>query len=352
MIQQRHNRIAVINFSQKRKASPSEELSDYARARARPPSKTHIQKNIDIVKPASMTPTTEKQEMNEEGQEPPPMNAPRDPNISDEVWDQLQLDKAAARFHQEGINSLHKITARLRSEATKYESVIRQADSDSQESECQQKLTKVRQLLEKFQESLAEKEKAAQEERDIQERLKELGNCPFGYEWIRQRDGYRVWKVVILIRLAVSGIWHSGAADLGNLIGTVMRLKKDFQSTSYTVQISGAVMFADPDQGEVNAFTEKQLGVFKPIPTWCLTQLFTGRPGHSIHPTGMTKAIKLSLQRGNVGERPRIPLGDPHTGPKGLSSSYSHLMILTLNVEVMFAWVSGRIAGFGEVSLG
>ncbi|RDH18497.1 hypothetical protein M747DRAFT_354393 [Aspergillus niger ATCC 13496] len=63
MIQQRHNRIAVINFSQKRKASPSEELSDYARARARPPSKTHIQKNIDIVKPASMTPTTEKQEM-------------------------------------------------------------------------------------------------------------------------------------------------------------------------------------------------------------------------------------------------------------------------------------------------
>ncbi|KAL3251477.1 hypothetical protein ABHI18_010627 [Aspergillus niger] len=201
MIQQRHNRTAAINSSLKRKASPSEELSDHARARARPPPKTHIQKNIDIVKPASMTPTTEKQEMvlkaqsprgqNEEGQEPPPMNTPRDPNISDEVWNQLQLDKRAARFHQEGINNLRKITARLRSEATRYESVILQADSDSQESESQQKLTKVRQLLKKFQESLAEKEKAAQEERDIQERLKELGNCPFGYEWIRQRDGYR-----------------------------------------------------------------------------------------------------------------------------------------------------------------
>jgi SpoVK/Ycf46/Vps4 family AAA+-type ATPase len=88
--------------------------------------------------------------------------ARRDAGVSDEVWEQLQKDVQAAQERE-------KEYQRLRQEA--------RTASDADRDEI------VRRLL--------EEERRRKEEAEKQKKLKEMGVCPVGYNWIKQASGYR-----------------------------------------------------------------------------------------------------------------------------------------------------------------
>ncbi|CAM1502642.1 Fc.00g074180.m01.CDS01 [Cosmosporella sp. VM-42] len=88
--------------------------------------------------------------------------AVRDAGVSDEVWEQLEKDKAEENRKEEEYYNLLKARKTAR-------------DADREKI--------VRQILEE-----EERRKKAAE---IQKRLMESGSCPMGYNWIKQQGGYR-----------------------------------------------------------------------------------------------------------------------------------------------------------------
>ncbi|KAI0127340.1 P-loop containing nucleoside triphosphate hydrolase protein [Xylariales sp. AK1849] len=88
--------------------------------------------------------------------------ARRDVGVSDEVWEQLQKDTQAAQEREKGFK-------RLQEEARK----ASEADRD------------------KIVNRLLGEERRRKEEAEIQQKLKQLGLCPMGYDWIKQVSGYR-----------------------------------------------------------------------------------------------------------------------------------------------------------------
>ncbi|KAI3316732.1 P-loop containing nucleoside triphosphate hydrolase protein, partial [Xylariaceae sp. AK1471] len=90
------------------------------------------------------------------------LEARRDAGVSDEIWEQLQKDVQAAQERE-------KEYQRLQEEARK----ASEADRDKI----------VRKLL--------EEERRRKEEAEMQKKLKEMGLCPMGYNWIKQDSGYR-----------------------------------------------------------------------------------------------------------------------------------------------------------------
>lgn len=87
----------------------------------------------------------------------------RDAGVSDEIWDQLQKDRAEEE--------------RREAEYLKLKEAAQKAATD----EIREKI--VRQLI--------EEEKRREEEAKKQEKLMALGACPMGFNWIKQADGYR-----------------------------------------------------------------------------------------------------------------------------------------------------------------
>lgn len=113
----------------------------------------------------------------------------RDTGISDDVWDQLQNDKQGAvaeRARQEtAIRRLEKAVE----EAGYAERV--QASSEIQQAEKEALIavtTQCRDALEAEHQCQAEKRR---KEARAQEKLRAMGVCPVGFNWIKQASGYR-----------------------------------------------------------------------------------------------------------------------------------------------------------------
>ncbi|GJE92068.1 stage V sporulation protein K domain-containing protein [Phanerochaete sordida] len=90
----------------------------------------------------------------------------RDLGISDADWNQLQTDKCVA---QEASRSLNEELRQLAHDAR----VVCEAERKVVEARWQRKL-----------------EEKHKEER-VQKKIREMGLCPYGYEWIKQQGGYR-----------------------------------------------------------------------------------------------------------------------------------------------------------------
>lgn len=86
----------------------------------------------------------------------------RDAGVSDEVWDQLELDKKA----EEERNAKYKALAKAKKEA---------------KGAAREKILK---------ELLEEEERREREEKQ-RKKAEMLGRCPVGYHWIKQEGGYR-----------------------------------------------------------------------------------------------------------------------------------------------------------------
>jgi SpoVK/Ycf46/Vps4 family AAA+-type ATPase len=97
--------------------------------------------------------------------EPPAKSrdAQRDAGVSDEVWEQLQLDRAAEQERE-----------------VEHERLV-EASKKAVDDEEREKM--VRQLI--------EEEKRRKKEMEMKKKLAASGQCPMGYEWIKQEGGYR-----------------------------------------------------------------------------------------------------------------------------------------------------------------
>lgn len=89
-------------------------------------------------------------------------DAVRDAGVSDEVWEQLQRDRRAEAEREQ-----------------EYQDLLR-AQKEAREAD-----------REKIVRRLLEEEERRRKEAEARKKLKMMGACPVGYEWIRQAGGYR-----------------------------------------------------------------------------------------------------------------------------------------------------------------
>jgi hypothetical protein len=139
-----------------------------------------------------------------------PDNPPRDAGVSDEVWERLQQDKAAAEAHEQEYKQLLEQEAALRESAAvvkrktesaaaaALEEVARHGTDDEakrrhEEARLRHELERraCEEELEALKRKRQVKEERFRKEREAQKKLREMGVCSMGYRWIKQAHGYR-----------------------------------------------------------------------------------------------------------------------------------------------------------------
>ncbi|TFB01018.1 NFX1-type zinc finger-containing protein 1 [Trichoderma ghanense] len=119
--------------------------------------------------------------------------ATRDAGVSDEVWEQLQQDKAAAARQEAEYRDLQE--ARKNAEAARKKILKELLREEELKEEERRKLEEARKKAEEAREKilreLVEKEKRRKEEAAKQAKARALGVCPAGFNWIKQAAGYR-----------------------------------------------------------------------------------------------------------------------------------------------------------------
>jgi hypothetical protein len=143
--------------------------------------------------------------------EPPPFKEIRDSGVSDAAWAQLQADKKAAELYAEREEKMirdqelaAKTAAEAELKAAAEAKVLREIQAKN-EQEALELLRKREEARIKELEAKAAREKAqkelerrrkAEEERKRQEataqtKLRQMGICPAGFQWIKQGGGYK-----------------------------------------------------------------------------------------------------------------------------------------------------------------
>ncbi|PBK99912.1 hypothetical protein ARMGADRAFT_523274 [Armillaria gallica] len=137
----------------------------------------------------------------------------RDPGVSDAVWNQLQMDKAAeieaAKRLEEDIRKAEEAKAEaVRKEAEEQErtrqlelAAARERDFvKQQELKRQREAQRLKELRAREERERREaelrarreaEEKARKEDQKAQAKLRQMGVCDAGFRWIKQGHGYR-----------------------------------------------------------------------------------------------------------------------------------------------------------------
>lgn len=142
-----------------------------------------------------------------------PINPPseRDAGVTDAVWNQLQVDRLAAEQHQKRMQE----DAKKREEELKIlkaheaerrrlleELAAKKAKDDAEMRELMRKreVARITELNARIAREKAaaelerrreEERRKAREEAKVQEKLRDMGVCCMGFQWIKQSDGYR-----------------------------------------------------------------------------------------------------------------------------------------------------------------
>jgi hypothetical protein len=138
-----------------------------------------------------------------------PDDPPRDAGVSDEAWERLQQDKAAAEVREQEYKRLLELEAVLQDLAAAAErktesaaaAALQEAARDDTDNEAKRRYeeARLRHELERRArevelEALKRKRQAEEErrrkEREAQKKLREMGVCCMGYRWIKQAHGY------------------------------------------------------------------------------------------------------------------------------------------------------------------
>lgn len=136
----------------------------------------------------------------------------RDPGVSDEVWQQLQsniAEESAIRQAEEMFLAAkeHEFRALRDAENARLEEVQRLEEQrrladEKRRKEIEQQLREEKRRIEaalkakreaeeKLRKMREEAEKKKQEDLAVQKKIRDMGICPAGYRWIKQRGGYR-----------------------------------------------------------------------------------------------------------------------------------------------------------------
>lgn len=196
MIKERSQRAktAATGFSQQSTPLPAQTQFDY-REPPRPEVSTAI--TTETVAEAESEEDTSPAE--EAAAKPKPDPIPRrDAGVSDEVWQQLQHDKAAAEKRERELVAARQKAAELKrqEEELKRQQQQQQQQGDDEDAAAARREVLRRLELVRVERDLAERERREKEERmkkelEMKMRLKRMGVCPVGYEWIPQAGGFR-----------------------------------------------------------------------------------------------------------------------------------------------------------------
>ncbi|KAK9771144.1 putative AAA family ATPase [Seiridium cardinale] len=116
----------------------------------------------------------------------------RDAGVSDEVWAQLELDKAAEQQRRRDLDAARK-------KATDMEGKIReqtemtnaQPEGDASHLDALRALEAMRVELNEALREQREREEREKKVQEIKKKLGKMGVCPAGYQWTEQSDGFR-----------------------------------------------------------------------------------------------------------------------------------------------------------------
>jgi hypothetical protein len=125
----------------------------------------------------------------------------RDVDVDDEVWQQLQQDRATALALKQEYSKLQKAEAKQRQLVQKLTEQELEAppdpDDDTKRLHEQDRLRREAErreqdaILEKLVKEKAAREEMRRQEQRKQQKLRDMGVCPVGYRWIKSNNGYR-----------------------------------------------------------------------------------------------------------------------------------------------------------------
>ncbi|KAI1436113.1 P-loop containing nucleoside triphosphate hydrolase protein [Xylaria sp. CBS 124048] len=115
----------------------------------------------------------------------------RDAGVSDEVWEQLQRDTKAAEQRQRELAASRQKAAELKRKLQAEEEELKRQRDDAARREVLRKLEIIRKEHERAERERCEREERMRKEMEAKAKLKSMGLCCMGYEWIPQEGGYR-----------------------------------------------------------------------------------------------------------------------------------------------------------------
>ncbi|KAL7947483.1 P-loop containing nucleoside triphosphate hydrolase protein [Trichoderma barbatum] len=141
----------------------------------------------------SDAPINETMEETESPNDEESREAVRDPGVSDEVWDQLQKDQVEAARREAEHRDL--LEARKNAEAARKkilrELLKEEALKEEERIKLQEAKKKADAAREKILRQLVKQEERRRREVAKQAKIRALGICPAGFDWIKQHGGYR-----------------------------------------------------------------------------------------------------------------------------------------------------------------
>ncbi|KAH8675878.1 P-loop containing nucleoside triphosphate hydrolase protein [Xylariales sp. PMI_506] len=129
----------------------------------------------------------------------PQLVATRDAGVSDEVWHQLELDKAAEAQRRRDLESARaraveakrKLTDALAATTTADGSDGAATPADPSRLDALRKLEAARLEFVRAEQERIEREERQRKELELKVRLMKSGRCPAGFDWIQQSNGFR-----------------------------------------------------------------------------------------------------------------------------------------------------------------
>ncbi|KAI1773874.1 P-loop containing nucleoside triphosphate hydrolase protein [Hypoxylon cercidicola] len=185
MIKERTDRAAASTSSPLPLTSVPLQPPQHAFRELRPPETT-----TTTEKTTDEAPSQDKDERERSAHRPDAKNN-RDAGVPDAVWEQLQRDKAAAEQRQRDLALSQKKAAELVRKVQEQEEDLKRRADDDARREMLRVLEAVRVERDLAERARREMEERARMEREIQTKLRKIGHCPVGFEWIPQGDGYR-----------------------------------------------------------------------------------------------------------------------------------------------------------------
>ncbi|KAK2855600.1 hypothetical protein FQN49_005033 [Arthroderma sp. PD_2] len=130
----------------------------------------------------------------------------RDPGVPEETWTQLQADRRAAEDREKQLQGLLKEeqeTQKLLDEQRDADNKAKEMEDEQNKDSESQKLIEEDRLrrqiaLAKYERKIRQivrekmkEEEVKKKEQEAQKKLREMGVCPAGFQWIKQAGGYR-----------------------------------------------------------------------------------------------------------------------------------------------------------------
>lgn len=204
MINERCNRGTGLTQIQSAAVSHEQTLPARTKVMEQPPAQSDSQKSA----PADVEPNIKADSAIDPGTKPQDSGINRDLGVTDEVWDQLERDKAAMKMREqeyakvkEDHEKQQQILMKLKEEEERAEKEAEEArqraDEESRKRHEQARLEL--ELERRKQEAVAREiearrkafEEARRKEQANQAKLRSMGVCVMGYKWIKSSGGYR-----------------------------------------------------------------------------------------------------------------------------------------------------------------